>query len=49
MFGAGNQIFVPASQVHMSGGRVMANVPPANLAQSQRFQAAEMQRFVVVN
>ncbi|MCX7355215.1 MAG: PRC-barrel domain-containing protein [Alphaproteobacteria bacterium] len=24
-FGAGNQIFVPASQVHMSGGRVMGS------------------------
>jgi len=49
MFGAGNQIFVPASQVHMSGGRVMADVPTATLAQSQRFQAGEMQRFVVLN
>lgn len=49
MFGAGNQVFVPASQVHMSGGRVMADVPTATLAQSQRFQAAEMQRFAVVN
>lgn len=49
MFGAGNQIFVPASQVHMSGGRVMADVPTATLVQSQRFQAAEMQRFVVLN
>ena len=48
-FGAGNQIFVPASQVHMSGGRVMANVPTATLVQSQRFQAVEMQRFVVLN
>lgn len=48
-FGAGNQIFVPASQVHMSGGRVMANVPTATLVQSQRFQAADMQRFVVLN
>lgn len=49
MFGAGNQVFVPISQVHMSGGRVMADVPTATLTQSQRFQAAEMQRFVVVN
>lgn len=48
-FGAGNQIFVPASQVHMSGGRVMADVPTATLVQSQRFQAGEMQRFVVLN
>ncbi|MGE0271669.1 MAG: PRC-barrel domain-containing protein, partial [Alphaproteobacteria bacterium] len=48
-FGAGNQIFVPASQVHMSGGRVMSDVPTATLVQSQRFQAAEMQRFVVLN
>jgi sporulation protein YlmC with PRC-barrel domain len=49
MFGAGNQIFVPASQIHMSGGRVMADVPTSTLAQSQRFQTGEMQRFVVVN
>lgn len=48
-FGAGNQIFVPASQIHMSGGRVMADVPTATLVQSQRFQAGEMQRFVVLN
>ena len=48
-FGAGNQIFVPASQVHMSGGRVMADVPTTTLVQSQRFQAVDMQRFVVLN
>lgn len=48
-FGAGNQIFVPANQVHMSGGRVMADIPVATLVQAQRFQPVEMQRFVVVN
>lgn len=49
VFGAGNQVFVPASQIHMSGGRVMADVPTATLVQSQRFQTTDMQRFVVLN
>lgn len=49
VFGAGNQVFVPASQIHMSGGRVMADVPTATLVQAQRFQATDMQRFVVLN
>jgi len=49
IFGAGNQVFVPASQIHMSGGRVMADVPTATLVQSQRFQTTDMQRFVVLN
>lgn len=48
-FGAGNQIFVPVSQIHMSGGRVMADVPTATLMQSQRFSYSEMQRFAVAN
>jgi len=48
-FGAGNQVFVPISQIHMSGGRVMADVPTATLMQSQRFSYSEMQRFAVAN
>jgi PRC-barrel domain len=49
VFGAGHNIFVPASQARLVGGRVVIDTPMATLMQTQRFRNNDLAQFHTVN